>query len=153
MFGVNDKILIAAQKINSRQIRPIVCLVYGVKVNPLVELSFVGNNLRPKGFVDFIQRDTPISCHDEFLFEPKFFLEVLNLREEIDNDSADALDNFNLGKISFYPRFIVGIQILQVHDFAFYEEIQFASQELAQIFMDKIIEGILRHVTLEVLFK
>ena len=153
VFGIDDKIFIAAQKIKSRRTRPTFRLVYGVKRNPLVALSFVGDNLRPKRLVDFIQRDTPIGCHDKFLFEPKLFLKVFNLREELDNNFADAPDSFDLSKISFDTRLVVGIQILQAHYLALYKEIQLASQETAQVLMDKVIESIFRRVAFEVLFK
>lgn len=151
MLCVDDQILIQAQKIDGRRVRPAFRFVDGVHVDPFINLRLIGNDFCPEGFVDLIQGDAPVGFHHEFLLQPQLLLEILNLRKEIDDDFTDALDGFHLGKVGLHTDFAVGVQILQMHNFTLNEEIQLACKKTTQIFVDEIIEGVLCNIALQML--
>ena len=153
MLGIDDQILIQVQKIDGRRVRPAFRFVDGVHGDPFINLRFVPDNLRPEGFVDLVQRDAPVGLHHEFLLQPQFFLEILDLGEKINNDLTDALDGFHLGKVGLHAGFAAGVQILQMHDLTLDEEIQLARQKAVQILVDEIVEGVLRHIALQMLLQ
>ena len=109
MLGIDDQILIQAQKIDGRRVRPAFRFVDSVHGDPFINLRFVPDNLCPEGFVDLVQRDASVGLHHEFLLQPQFFLEILDLGEKINNDLTDALDGLYLGKVGLHAGFAAGV--------------------------------------------
>ena len=67
ILGIDDQILIQAQKIDGRRGRPAFRFVDSVHGDPFINLRFVPDNLCPEGFIDLVQRDAPVGLHHEFL--------------------------------------------------------------------------------------
>ena len=83
MFCIDQQIPILAQEIQTGRIGPAFGFVNGIHSDPFVGLCLIDDDLRPEGFVHLIQRHAPVGLYNEFLFQPQFLLEVLDLSEEI----------------------------------------------------------------------
>jgi len=159
MLCINDKILILAQEFHRRRICPAdgcqisFHFINGIHGNPFVNLCLVVNNLLPEGFINLIKCHAPVCFHNEFLFQPQLFLEILNLCKEINDNLAHTLDGTDFGNIAFRLLFVLGIKVVKVHNLGLDIEIKLTGQKSAQILMDKVIEGILCYIGFQVLLQ
>jgi hypothetical protein len=100
-----------------------------------------------------VERHAIVRLDDELLLEPEFLLEILDLRQEVDDLVRDAADDLDLGKVLLHPRCGLVLYIIQVHDFILDVEVQFPPQELAQVLVDEVVKRVALGVVGEVFFE
>ena len=116
----------------------------GIQRFPFRMLSFVFGDGRVQRLRHFVEGCAILRFQHEFLFQPELFLEVFQLREEVDDFVADQLDGFQLRQTADeHHRVIRQRQVVDGQHIAFQKRVQFAAQKTAQVFVDEIIETVL----------
>ena len=128
MTSVKNKVFILTQKLYRQWLgisdgrKVALNLMNRIHFPPFGNLSFVFDNFRVEFFVHPIERYTPICINNKLLFQPQFFLKILNLCEKVNNNLTDTLDCLHLGKIAISALLIGSINIIKMNDFALYKK-------------------------------
>jgi hypothetical protein len=128
-------------------------LINGIQFHPFLPLCIICSYFGIEALINLIKGDTPVCLNHKLFLEPQLFLKVLYLRQKVNNGASYLFNGLHLGQVGIYFHFIVGVQVVQVHYLGFYVKIQFPVQETAQIFVNKIIEGVLGNIGFQVLFQ
>ena len=129
---INNKIFVFTQKLYCRGIgessggEVALDFINAVHIYPLLHLCFTGYDFGIESLVDAVECDTPVCFHHKLLLQPQFALEILYLCMESYNLLADAFHGTHFGKIRLGTAFIVGIEVVEVHNFVFDKEIKLA---------------------------
>ena len=105
-------------------------------------LRVVGDNVGIEFPGYTINRNAVLCFDNKLLLQPELLLKLLKLSKEINDFVRDTPKGFHFSQILLNTRRAVGFNIVKEQHFVLDVKIKLITQELAQIFMDEVIERI-----------
>ena len=95
---------------------------------------------------------------DKLLFEPEAFLELFEVREEGDDVGGESMNgSCRFKRLDLPPPTFTSVgyfeEGVELHDFVFEVEVEFAGEESAEVFVDKEVGGVAAGIGAQVLFE
>ena len=156
---VHHQVRVGREELRARRIAPAGAavgqvagdLVRGEQRDPFRALRGVEGDFGVERFRHAVQGDAPVGLQDELLLEPEPLLELLELRQEVDDLAADVADGPHARQGAVEPGGVALLQVVQVQHLGVQVQVERAAQEAAEVLVDEIVEAVLRRVTLHVL--
>ncbi|KAF5045050.1 hypothetical protein DSECCO2_485320 [anaerobic digester metagenome] len=155
---VDDKVRVALQE---RLIDPVAGerrlpgrgLPDTIQVAPLSELSRVRQNLGVELLRHVVEGHAVAGPQDELLLLPECLLEILDLRQKVDDPVGDGLEHLRTLHVALHRHLILRPEIVEPEDLVLDVEVQLLPEEPAKILVDEEVARVLpckaHHVLVE----
>ena len=120
------------------------------KTHPLLTLVIILTNLLIELIWHTIERNAIVALHHELLLQPKTLLEVLQLRQEVDDFLTNLLNGFYYSQLALQ---LGSIKVGNDKHFVLEIEVQLATEESPQVFMNKVVERVLGRIGIDMLLQ
>ena len=110
----------------------------------------IANDLRIKGFRHPVEGDAAVALDDEFLLEPEFFLEILQLPQKVNQLPRNPPEHLQQHQIVLHCSDIAVLDVVKIHDLVLDVEIHLPAQKSAQILVDEIIRSVPRGILIQI---